>query len=94
LHFLLIPNKFKIFFDGLAIDDCDQPFPPILIVKKVSFSSATIEWKVDERQVEFQKNDTKRILEFVLEHVKIPKDKYKIIKGGKKEKEKGKKKKI
>jgi len=44
----------------------------------------SLEWKVDERQIELQQSDLKRILEFSLEYTKIPKDKYKIIKNSKK----------
>jgi len=75
-------NKQQIekFFENLAIDDCDQPFPPVLTIKKIRFSLVVVEWKVDERQVEWQQSDSKRILEFSLEYAKIPKDKYRVLK--------------
>jgi len=79
-------KQIEKFFEGLAIDDCEQPFPPILSIKKVSYTFAIIEWEVDDKQVEFQQSDVKRILEFSLEYAKVSKDKCTNLKGSKKKK--------
>jgi len=77
IAFPVISERFQKFFHDLVIDDCDVPFPPILSITGIFYTMIQIEWAIDERQRFFQELDFKRIVEFVIEYSKIPKDKYK-----------------
>jgi len=59
------------FLDSLVIDDCDQPFPPVVFIVKIQHDRITIEWKMDDK---FQTNNTKTINAFEIEYAKLPKE--------------------
>ena len=82
------------FLNNLIIDDCDQPFPPIIIIQKIQYDYCQIIWKLDKK---YQTNNTKKILSFEISWCKLPKSYLKNIskddnKNNKKKKKKKKKK--
>ena len=76
----------------MVIDDCDQPFPPLLSIRKCGFNVIEIEFSFDnnnnnkesfeQKQNEFATSMNKTILEFSIEWTKVPKSNYKKIKHG------------
>merc|ERR1712003_292427 len=87
------------FIESLVIDDCDQPFPPLVVISKLESDRVVIVWTLDAK---YQTNNTKEISMFEVSWCKMPKayvvkdekEKEKSKKKDKKKKKKKRKKKI
>merc|ERR1712083_1277352 len=76
------------FINGLVIDDCDQPFPPLVVITKLESDRIVISWSLDSK---YLTSNTKEISMFEVSWCKLPKA-Y-VVRDDKKEKKSKKKKK-
>merc|ERR1712228_805533 len=58
------------FVESLVIDDCDQPFPPLVVISKLESDRIVILWTLDAKYVT---NNTKEISMFEVSWCKMPK---------------------
>eukprot|EP01084_Bolivina_argentea_P016695 31210_1 len=71
------------FLESLVIDDCDQPFPPVMTITKIDHDRVVIHWHLDAK---YQTNNTKTVLAFEVSWCKLPKSYLKVDEKGKKRK--------
>eukprot|EP01083_Nonionella_stella_P316124 1144610_1 len=94
IKFAMPPKAVQTFLGALAVDNCDRPSPPVLILGKVSFDTMIVSWQTEfdqdmavmsnRKSVEYQLCFAKFIKEFIMSK----KDRKK---GKKKEQKKNKK---
>eukprot|EP01083_Nonionella_stella_P283637 965429_1 len=88
------PKAMQTFLGALAVDNCDRPSPPVLILGKVTFDTMIVSWQTEfdqdmavmsnRKAVEYQLCFAKFVKEFIMSK----KDRKK---GKKKEQKKNKK---
>ena len=88
--FCVINDQVTKFVDSLVIDDCDQPFPPLIVIQKLDADRIVVTWQLDQK---YQTSNTKAILSFGIEWCKLPKSYLKRDEKESKKKKRHKKKK-
>ena len=78
------------FMAALVIDDCDQPFPPLVLIHRVDAGRIVVVWRVDAK---YQTANTKAILCFSVQWCRLPKAYLKEDEEKKREKQRKKEKK-
>merc|ERR1712204_55145 len=70
LAFNIDKKQVTKFIESLVIDDCDQPFPPLVVISKLDSDRIVILWSLDPK---YQTGNTKEISMFEVSWCKMPK---------------------